>query len=329
MYEESFTSLFKAAYEEISKSKVVAIAVHKNPDGDAIGSMLGLADLIEKNLPRITVIRFSCDPVPGSMYFLAGAKKIVSTFPADADLIIGLDYGNVDRLGIPSQYLSKEVKMVTFDHHPVDRQSGYVMVIDSDCSSTAELLYLFARELELTISSDCAQCLLTGIFTDTGGFVHANTTARALSVTADLMEKGASISQIQQHVFAKPPHVLRAWGDIFSRTKLDETLKMVYASVSFSQFSGYDISQDELSGVVETLNTVEESRFAAFLLEYKEGRVKGSLRSEPFKGVDVSAIAKLLGGGGHKYASGFEVEGNVERVEEKLKEAARALLIND
>lgn len=313
-----YSVLFERAHREIEKSSSVVIGVHEKPDGDAIGSMLALGEALKSI--GIEVLMYSHDPVPSFLSFLPGSKEIyhdISWFP---DLIIGLDYGSVKRLKIPEEYW-EGARVITFDHHPEDNQRGDVRIIDTSVSSTAELLYAFFRNQSITITPSMATCLLTGIFTDTGGFVHVNATGQTYRVAGELIVHGANITQLSKQPFAgRSLRTLQYFGKLLSRMHIDMKKGMAYLSIPYKELKEYGGSVSDLSGIVSLLNISKESLFSLLLVEYSPGIVKGSLRTEPWTGVDVSGIAKTLGGGGHTCAAGFELEGDIMSTEKYVQE---------
>ena len=310
--------LFRRAYEEIEKSSIVAIGVHANPDGDAIGSMLALGEAI--SAPGREVIMYSHDPIPEIFSFLPNVKEICNVLSWYPDLVIGLDYGDVRRLNIPEEY-TQGARMVTFDHHPEDRQRGDIRIIDTSYSSTAELLHSFFRDRNISITPTIALCLLTGIFTDTGGFIHTNAQERTHRAIGDLILHGGNINAIREQALTDDSlATLRYLGELIGRMQIDAKYKMAYVGVSYEDFVTRGGAADDLSGVVGLLNASEETLFSVFLVEYDKGKVKGSIRTEPWTNIDVSGIAKILGGGGHTCAAGFSIEGNLENAEKCLNE---------
>src|SRR3989338_6033772 len=178
----NLSSQFDAILQRVQSSKVIAITAHTKPDGDAIGSMLGLGLALKQKKDTYNIQEiFLCqsDAGPSSLSFLPGAGSIVRVGPWYPDLVIGLDYGDVKRLAISPEYLDW-ASLITFDHHPYDKQGGEIRVIETSFSSTAELIFSFLKNQHFEITPDIALCLLTGIFTDTGGFLHSNTSADTL-----------------------------------------------------------------------------------------------------------------------------------------------------
>lgn len=162
------------------------------------------------------------------------------------------------------------------------------------------------------ITKEIATSLLAGIFYDTGGFKHENTTAEALEASAELLKKGARIDKIALHLFGKKsPNAIKAWARALDNARFDPDKKMVFSVITEEDLKDINVNEDDLfEGFVEMLNTMPQSKFALFLRQEGD-MVKGSLRSESHKKVDVSKIARSFGGGGHKLASGFGIKGKL------------------
>ncbi|MEX2008062.1 MAG: bifunctional oligoribonuclease/PAP phosphatase NrnA [Candidatus Spechtbacterales bacterium] len=316
---------FENALRLIEESDCVLLCGHQNPDGDSIGAVLAFAAALEDNNPK-QVMCYAREGIPETFAFLPGAERFNTRVPWFPDLIVAFDYGNFERLEL-SEDIVAGARILTFDHHPPERQRGDVKVISTECASTTELLYAFMCWAGWHISRDTATALLTGIITDTGAFSH-NVWATTMKAAGELVELGAPLQDIYARTFAgKSPAVLNAWGDILQKMEHHDTFNCVAVTVPFSDFKKYGIVLDDLDGMVNVLNVVAGTEFAVFMVEYEPGKVKGSLRSEEFKGRDVSVIAKRLGGGGHIYASGFKLEGSLGDVQRQVEAAIEQELL--
>ncbi|OGZ58311.1 MAG: hypothetical protein A3B96_01785 [Candidatus Spechtbacteria bacterium RIFCSPHIGHO2_02_FULL_43_15b] len=329
---------FDREFEEVSKllreKKRILLAIHQRPDGDAIGSMIGMFLAISE-LGDKDVVMFSKDPVPDNFKFLPCWDLIMEEIPRgfSPDILIGLDYGDFGRLGVDENTVRNSI-IITFDHHPLNKQKGDVMIIDPLLSSTCELVYNFLIHEGYTISSGAAEALLMGIFTDTGGFSHINTTVKTLSVSAELLGLGVYIKNLHKHAFSnRSLSSVRVWGYVLQNIRYCKDIGMCYAGIDMRGFEELGSRLDDFEGVVNIMNMPPEAFFSLLLIEHKPAVIKGSMRSEPFKrglggkgdgaGVDVSKIAKELGGGGHRYAAGFEISGEtLENVVEYVKKVA-------
>lgn len=302
---------FQKAWDLIKKSKNIFLTTHEGTDGDDLGSLLAVKFVLARLGKQLTIGIIG--GVPENLYFLPGTEDVSARFEdKNYDLVITFGCNQLNRTGF-DELTAISCPIINFDHHPDNSNFGLVNVVDPDSAAVAELVYNFFKFEEVDIDKSIATCLLTGIFTDTGGFKHANTSARALETAAALMKKGARIEKIAQSTMAKrKPATVRAWAKGLENTRFDPEKKMVFAVLSEEDFKNADASADDLEGFVEMLNNIPQAKFA-LLLRQDGDVVKGSLRSENHKGVDVSKIAKTLGGGGHKLASGFKVKGKLVR----------------
>lgn len=302
---------FKKAWSLIDKSHSVFLTTHEGTDGDDLGSLLALSRVLSQCGKHVSAgVKGG---VPSSLLFLSGAEHVSEGFvDRDYDLVITFGCNKMERTGI-SELQNWPKPVINFDHHPDNTGFGTVNVIDPDTSAVAELVYHFLKHKDVLIDKDVATCLLTGIFYDTGGFKHANTTAEALEVAADLLKKGARIDKISIQLMGKKRSAtIKAWAKGLENTRFDANKKMVFSVLTEEDLKEAGASDEDLDGFVELLNNIPQAKFA-LLLRQDGDIVKGSLRSEPHKGVDVSRIAKSFGGGGHKLASGFKIKGKLTR----------------
>lgn len=310
---------FKAAKDLINSSNSIHLTMHERMDGDDGGSILAVYHQL-KSLGK-TVTCSIKKGVPPSLSFLPGSEVIADDIShSNYDLLITFGCSDIKRTG--SENISKllvinnQLSVINFDHHPDNTLFADVNVVDAAKSSVAELVYDFFVFNKWPITHKVATCLLTGIITDTGSFMHSNTQSSTLKAAADLLSKGAQTSQIIKHTSKnKNPNTLKAWGKAMENSYYDEKNKII-----FSVMTEKDLAETEnlplaaFEGFAETLNNFPGAKFAMFLRQ--DGNViKGSLRTDPHKKTDVSAIAKIFGGGGHKMAAGFSLEGKLTKDE--------------
>ncbi|MDD3190572.1 MAG: bifunctional oligoribonuclease/PAP phosphatase NrnA [Candidatus Pacebacteria bacterium] len=308
----------KKIIEQIKNSRNILILSHKNPDGDAVGSSLALA-LALKTLGK-EVSCFSVSGIPEVFNFLPG----VDFFRKGADfmnydLVVLLDCATFSRTGIEDiqRVAASFDRLIIVDHHPkteVEESAESEYWIDEKKSSTAVMIYELLIEMGVNISKDVATCLLTGIFTDTGGFQHSNTDESSMRAAAELMKKGPRIEKISRNMFSgKSVPAIKLWGKALSRIENSSNTGMAVSYVTMEDIEEAGAKEEDLSGLISVINTVSDAKFSLLLTEYDKNKIKGSLRSEDYKGMDVSRLARGLGGGGHKLASGFEMEGDIGR----------------
>ncbi|MEK7503481.1 MAG: DHH family phosphoesterase [Patescibacteria group bacterium] len=311
---------FQAIGEILKGAKNVLIASHQNPDPDAVSSVLTL-NYVFKNMGLTSFPYLPSQPAQG-LDFLPGFLEIKTEIGSfEPDVMFCLDYGDFRRLRLPEHLLAKpDCHLVTIDHHLDGDQRGEIKVLESEASSTSEIIYRWLKFANIEINQDIATLLLTGIFSDSGGFCHVSTTSQTLNIVSELLLKGASLNKIAKQTldFSKPLNLSQAWGYVLARTKLDEATGLAYSWVTPADLNRFEASQADFDGITNIISAVSRINVGLFLVEYENGKVKGSLRSEPIGGKNVAQIGKILGGGGHPYAAGFNQEGTIETVLKKV-----------
>ncbi len=294
-------------------AKNILLLTHRNPDGDAIGSMLALFLVLKKAGKTVTP---ACrDSIPASFHFLPEWEKVASDFEAkNFDLVIVLDCGDLYQTGFDTEkpeLFDGSRKLVKIDHHSTAGEFGEVQLVDSEFCATSSILTRLFEKLGVPISSNIATCLLTGISTDTGSFRHSNTRPETLRLAAQLLKKGANNSAITKNIYRSTPlPALKLWGNILQNLK--QTKEGVTLAVAQRKdFEATTAKTEDLAGVVDFVNAVPNAKFSILLSE-RDGLVKASLRTLDPE-MDVAALAQKFGGGGHVKAAGFAVPGRLEK----------------
>ena len=304
---------FASARQLIAEHQRFLVVSHEYTDGDDLGGMLALARFLEAE--GKTVARIAFAGVPENLLFLPGHSEVAGGLPGDFesyDVLITIGCGTIERAGLPALQAWKK-SILNIDHHHDTKMFGTVNVWDETRAANCELLYLMLKDWQAVIDKATALCLLTGIFTDTGGFRHANVTSDTLEIAADLLRRGARLDLISRFTLSrKDLPKLRMWAMALENAHFDEKRQVVYTVVTTEDLAQAGAKEEDLEGVAELLNTIPEAKFS-MLLKQRGEDVKGSLRSEPHKGVDVSEIARAFGGGGHKLAAGFKFKGKIEK----------------
>lgn len=303
---------FPQAKQLLEQAQTILLTTHERTDGDDLGSVLALANHFSQAGKNVAVVVKG--GVPQQLQYLPMASLVSETVPDwqfDVLVISGCSVRErVKHEGI----LSLNIPTINLDHHPDNQMYGDVNVVDHTKSSVAELTYDLFKFADWNVTHEIALCLLTGIVTDTGIFMHSNTQASTLAAAADLMTKGARVSTVTKHTYeGKDLASLKAWSKALGNAHYDSEKQMIYSIITADELEA--LGNPPLSafeGIVETLNKVPEAKFAMFLKQDNDV-IKGSLRSEEYKGVDVQEIAQSLGGGGHKLAAGFSLLGTLAR----------------
>lgn len=318
-YSKEFT-IFK---KELEKSRNVLLVAHLSPDADTLGSVFALKEYLKGDLKK--GVRVTCaDPLPLYLQdFLSGEtvedpRKIVL---GQYDLIVGMDAVERGFEKIVSEK-NKGQKIVLLDHHTTLRMKNIfpdIAISDEKFSSVCEILFDFFDFHRIEISRKIAEFLLLGILGDTGIFQHANTTPKVMEMAASLMRRGASLAKIIRLVFKnKRLETLKLWGRAMERAEINPKTGAIMSYVTRQDLEELQGDREDISGVAEILNTVSGTKFSLVLSERGVDRVKGSLRSEEYKDTDVSEIARLLRGGGHRLSSGFEIKGKLVKGEKGI-----------
>ena len=304
----------------------VAVTTHINADGDAAGSVAAMSRLLPQLGPKAIVVNPT--PWPALFAFLKGSLDDRTGSGAEAlrsaGALISLDVSDVKRLGsLAGAARALPGPRIVIDHHvPTDEPAGDIVLSDTSACATGELLYDFAIVLGLTIDVAVAEALYTAILTDTGGFRYSNTTPRAHVIAAQLIALGVDPEHTYRRIYASlSPGRLQLLRDALDTLGVDAKFGLAWVSVSNEAMDRYGVSSDDLDGIVEHPRSVAGTRVALFFRDLGYGKVKVSFRSTG--DVDVNALARQFGGGGHEKASGALVTGNLDQVRDRVVTAAR------
>ena len=314
-YENLKPEFEKAKQAFLSAQKVVIIS-HRGPDADAVGSNLALRLVLESMGKE--VVSACVDPVPENSMFLDKVENYVDDFDYnEADVIVSVD------CGAPKLVVFNERKaglfdgpkpFINFDHHFSNTGFGSINPVDPDACSTCIIIYYFFQYCGWKITRNIATCLLHGIYFDTGGMMHSNTSAEVLRVCGKLMSMGANLKKISKELFHSTAiNKLRLWGRILERAYINDE-GVTVSAVNTDDYKACDATPQDTGGVIDYLNAVPGAQYSVLLSEDREkGIVKGSLRTQR-EDVNLSDIAGQWGGGGHSKASGFGMSGKLKPV---------------
>ena len=313
---------FKKAFDLVKRAKNVLLVCHYDPDGDALSSVCALGLALEKL--GIKNDFFCYNKYPSQYYFLPGIEKFKylldermnpSGFNLDFDqydLIIVCDCGSLDRTQLAKQISSRSQnqRIIEFDHHlKVDDYSD-LELRNERAAATTEVIYDFLRANKIKIDNKIAECILTGLVTDTGTFLHGSTSDKVIKISSEMLEKGANLNRIIDNTWRnKSLRNLKIWGKVMERLQINLRYNLAFTFLTHEDIKKDNISKGEMDGLAGFLGNLQGVNALMFLREEEKGVIKGSLRSS--KDFDVSRLANALGGGGHKRASGFSVKGKL------------------
>jgi len=306
----------KQVKEMIEQAQHILLLTDERIDGDTIGSTLGMYHALKEMGKEVEV--YSPHPNIKTLEFLPGTE-IIQRDPcvfesASIDLIIVFDCSD-------GEYFKKDLclqkhpaPLVVFDHHVSNPAYGNINIIEPDAASTADMVWRFVKATGLPMNKDAAQCILTGICTDTHVFVTSNTTAACFDAAHELSKYGAKLQEIvQQTMMNKSLATLKLWGLAFERLFHHEGLDAAATVITMKDIEDLEVDETDTKSLINFLNSMLDGTDVVLVLkETPEGDVKGSLRS---RRRNVKEVAEKLGGGGHIKAAGFKIP--QARLEEK------------
>ena len=308
----------------LGDAKTVAIAGHVNPDGDCIGSVMGIWLYLRDHYPQIKVTAYleSYREVFSLIEGIDQAKDRLDTDEA-VDLLILTDISSHDRIGVAAPLLETAGRTLCFDHHITNTDEYTTLFNDPQASSTCEVI---CRFLDMDkISPACAAALYTGIVSDSGVFRYESTAPETMRVAASLMEKGIPFAHIIDETFYRKTFAQnRIMGKVVEESTLHADGKLIVGKAFHEDMLRFGVEAKDMDGIVSELRNTCGIEVAALLYERSPGIWKISLRSCDY--LDVSAIAGEFGGGGHVRAAGCTIEGDPESTEEALIERIEAAL---
>lgn len=307
---------FQKAKRALLEAQKVCIISHRGPDGDAVGSNLALRLPLEALGKE--VVSACVDPLPKDSLWLKKADTYVQDFNYENfDVIVSVDCGALKLVVFTAnkpEILSGEKPFINFDHHVSNDNYGTINVVDSMACSTCMIMYKFLSFCDWKITRDVATCLLHGIYFDTGGMMHSNTTSEVFKVCGRLMSLGAELKRVSKELFhTTQVNKLRLWGRILERAYVNEE-GVTVSAVGVADYRACKSSSHDTGGAIDYLNAVPGSNYCVLLSEDEDkGIVKGSLRTQR-NDINLSDVASKWGGGGHPKASGFGLPGHLEPV---------------
>ena len=310
------------------------LMTHLHPDGDALGSLFGLAEILEGMGKK--VFRYLEEPVSHLYDFLPGCtladtnlvalQKFV-TIASGNVVAISLDCGDCDRLGREKKDLLNLAPLLVIDHHRGHREFGDFRWLDSARSSTGEMVYELAMELGAELSCSAAFNIYVAISTDTGSFRYENTSPRTLRIAADLVACGVHPEEVAGHVYDNfTLQRLRLMEQVLATLELFESDQLAFISVTNKMFEECGAESGDTEGFINYPRALRSVKVAVFLKESQDGGVSVSLRAKG--GCDVAEVAATFGGGGHRNAAGFRMSGKgVKQVQSLVLDALSKALM--
>jgi phosphoesterase RecJ-like protein len=299
------------------------VTTHENPDGDALGSLVAMKLALEQLGKDALMYLSGTTPLPHEYAFME-LGELTRTPPEDVGerVLFALDCANESRLGPDASLRERALLVIDVDHHHDNNRFGDLNAIVPSASSTGEILRDLFRELDVGLTPEIAEALYIALVTDTGRFQYANTTPKALRLAAELVEAGANVHRVFQDVyenvaFAKIKLLARA----LAKARVYEGGRLIVSDLERGDFEAAGAEEPFSEGIIDFLRAVEGTEIVALIREppSQNGPTRRvSLRTRA-EDVDVSAIARKSGGGGHRQAAGFSSEASVDEIIEFIR----------
>jgi bifunctional oligoribonuclease and PAP phosphatase NrnA len=305
----------------LREHKRLAILSHVRPDGDALGSQLGLA-LSLKQLGK--ELRVWNEEGMLEKYSFLPQSEIVTKPPAakeDVDLAIALDTAIHNRLGSAGEAIGAAKLWINIDHHPSNPGYGDLVYIDPNSPATGQIIFELIKDQDLPFDREIAENLYVAISTDTGSFQYPNTTARTFEIVAELVRAGVDVGRVSQLTYENyPRRRIELLRELLGTLRFEGSGRVASFSLSMKTAQQLGVLPEDNEGLIDHIRAIHGVIVAAFFEELADGKVRVSMRSKNEK-VDVCAVAQKFGGGGHTLAAGARVRGTLAEVEQKVLEA--------
>ncbi len=313
----------KQAADHISKAKNIAIACHINPDGDAIGSLLALAEGLKQLDKKVYLL--SQDGVPNKYRHLPGANKIVKKLTKNVDLAITVDCSSSKMLGKVYSDIRRARTIIEIDHHQSREEFGDIRVVDPLAAAVGEQIYMLLNRMKVEITERIAQNILTSIIVETNAFRLPNVRPFTFKVCEKMVATGADFHKLVELVFwGRTQQVAILSGICLSRCKFLENRRIVWSIVKKRDFKKVNGKDGDVDAVADEMRAIKDVKIVVLFRERDEKRLRVSLRS---KGdINIANLAASYGGGGHYEVAGCSIPNKIEAINELLGRAKMFLV---
>ncbi len=298
----------------------IFITGHINPDGDALGASFCLKLLLDNENIDADIDFDIATSLPTNLDHLP-YELITKNIKTSYETVFIFDCGNPSRLGKYEDIVLKANNIIVIDHH-IDPTFGTLQIVDPNAASTTQVLFRQLVKEKYVINKTMADCLLTGLITDTGRFQYPNTTTEVFTIASELLSNGADLSSISENIYGSIEfNALKLQSEIINRIVFEKDIQFTYSTIYQNDYKKYNISPEETDFMIDVVRLVKGANIALLLKEQVDGSFKGSLRSR--NNFNVQEIASIFNGGGHKAASGFSSELSEQEIIEKIKNEIR------
>lgn len=317
--------MYEQLLSRIQQCSTIGVTSHFRPDGDAIGSTLGLG-LALQSLGK-KVYMWNEDGVPARYSFLEGAEQILpqpEEVPADLEMLICVDTGDWKRLGDRSQQLFAGFPLiVNIDHHGTNTRYGHMHVIEPETAACAFVLFNMLKSWGVKLTKPMADALYVGINTDTGSFQYGSTTPEVMYAAGELLAAGVDVADVNRRVYQEVPYTaLLMQREVLNNMVVECGGTLAHYSMPAGRKAELGVGLEDTKDLVDVVRVLQGVRVAVIFEDLDDGRIRVSLRSKD-PAVSVAAIAAQFGGGGHAMASGIRMRGELGDCRERVLNAVR------
>jgi phosphoesterase RecJ-like protein len=319
---ESPDPALRAAIAAIADAERVTLVCHVNPDGDALGSTLGLLHVLRAagrdvtaSFPNPFVIAPHYRDLPG-LDLLTPPGEV----PSEPEVMVTFDCGSLDRLGDLESNAKAARELVVIDHHISNTRYGSINVIDPDAAASGWIALQLVDGLGLPLNRDAAVCLYAALVCDTGRFQYETTTPAVFDMARRLTEFDVPVATLSRTLFEEHRFAyLQLLGDALHNAQLVREQRFVWTAITQEMLERHGVEMEEIEGLIDILRRTSEAEVTCVLKEEVDGRIRVSLRS--LGDVDVRRVAEAHGGGGHRYAAGFSSDLDLETCVARIRAA--------
>jgi phosphoesterase RecJ-like protein len=300
------------------------IVGHEHPDPDSLGSILGLYFGLTKLGKKCRAV--SADPIPSNLSWpgLDKFEHIPTGFDAGESCVVVLD-AEPHRTGSIASGVMQAQRLVNIDHHQRERGAGDVVYVNPQEAATSVIVYRLLLGLSIDLDLEIATVLYGGIVGDTGGFRHANTTSEVFAIASELLRFGVQPAPIAREIFSSQPlEFLKLLGQALTNLQISADRKLVWMVLSYDQFLEFGVDPRDTDHLVNYARLLDTAEIAMVFREIRPGEIRLGLRANS---LDVGSLARHLGGGGHKLASGASLKGDLQELAATVVKTAEHFLL--
>ncbi len=301
---------------EIVRNRTFLVTAHENPDGDAVGSSLALANYLSTLGKCVTI--YHCDPLPNNYAFLPLSDTVITSIPDRYyDICFILDAGDLCRAGKDLQSFKRIGKIINIDHHPDNKNFGDINLVDPKASATGALIYRLLTAAGHAIDYPTALCIYTAIVTDTGSFRYSNADMEAFQISGQMVAQGINPWFVAEKLYeSQPRQRLELLSLALSTLHVADRGDIASITVTLDMYDKTGATADLTDGFINYPRSIRGVEVAVFFREIENGLFKVGFRS---KGkVNVSTLAAAFGGGGHHNAAGCKISGSIEEARNRV-----------